>query len=324
MKRHLDKAVGDHGRAPMTSFLRVAACFAFAAALAGCANFKAVTEFAGETTKMTGPVRQEIEQVAKLCNDAADVRVLLAESSPTGDVQAARNLKTSCKLAGDATVAFQEVTVDTLDLYARTLLAMVDDRQFDVRSSIESTSRKLAGLKHKDGKPVVNEAKAGAVGQVLSLLADVIVRYKREEGIRKLVAAGPDLVANARILRSFFVRDAAQSDYDGWLTTTRNISEGSSISLQLGKPMATNEPIRAAELRRQASALNEALDTRLAKPGTPGKVPAQIVAAIDAWIALVPVFQKEALEPDPRALLFQLDDFRLKTLAARDAVEAGF
>jgi hypothetical protein len=303
--------------------LRVAACLTIVT-LAGCANYKAITEFAGETTKMAGAVRQEIQQVGRLCNDAADVRVLLAESTPTGDVQAAKGLKKSCELTGDATVAFQEVTVDTLDLYAQTLLAMVDDKQFEVRSAIQGTTNKLASLKDRAGNPLVSQPKVTAVGSVLALLADVVVKAQREEGIRRLVAAGPDVVANARTLRGFFVKESQQADYDGWLTTTSNLSQGSAIGLALGKPLASAEPIRAAELRRQIATTQEAIDARLAKPGTPGQVPTKIIAAIDAWIASVPLFQEEALRPDPRALLHQLDDFRTKTLEARDAIEAGF
>lgn len=302
---------------------RIFACAAIVL-LAGCANYKAVTRFAGETTKMTGSVRQELQQVGKLCNDAADVRVLLAESTPTGDVEAAKSLKKSCELTGDATVAFQEVTVDTLDLYAKTLLAMVDDNHFEVRSAIQGTTKKLAGLKGSDGKPIVSEPKLTAVGSVLSLLADVIVKAQREEGIRRLVAAGPDLVANARILRTFFVNQTHQSDYDGWLTTTALVSRGSEISVGLGKPMALAEPIRTAELRRQIALTGKALEPRQVKAGKPGEVPTKIVAAIDAWIASVPVFQQEALKPDSRALLDKLNDFRAKTIEARDAIEAGF
>ncbi|WP_457325491.1 hypothetical protein [Roseateles sp. P5_E11] len=293
-------------------------------ALAGCANYKAITNFAGETTKMTGAVRQEIQQVAKLCNDAADVRVLLSESTPTGDVEGAKALKKSCGLTGDATVAFQEVTVDTLELYAKTLLAMVDDKQFEVRSSIQGTAKKLSALKDKDGASIVNPKKVTAVASVLSLLADVLVKAEREDGIRRLVAAGPDLVANARVLRSFFVDEAQQSNYDGWLTTTARVTRGSEISVGMGKPMAVAEPIRTAELRRQIGVTSKAIDSRLAKAGKAGDVPTKIVAAIDAWIVSVPVFQQEALKSDPRALLNQLDDFRTKTLEARDAIEAGF
>jgi hypothetical protein len=92
----------------------------------------------------------------------------------------------------------------------------------------------------------------------------------------------------------------------------------------MGKPMAMAEPIRTAEMRRQIGVTSKAIDARLAKAGKAGDVPTKIVAAIDAWIASVPVFQQEALKSDPRALLNQLDDFRTKTLEARDAIEAGF
>lgn len=93
------------------------------------------------------------------------------------------------------------MTIDTLDLYAQTLLAMVNDSKFDRRSPIESRGRNLAGLKTKDGASIVNPAKVGTVAKVLALLADVVVQAKREEGIRRLAEAGPDLVANATIVR---------------------------------------------------------------------------------------------------------------------------
>lgn len=294
-----------------------------ALALGGCANYQAVTHFAGETTVMTGAVRQEIQQLTRLCSEAAEVRVLLAEATPTGDVEAARGLAKSCLLTGDAMVPFQEVTVDTLDLYARTLLALVDNKQFEVRGAIQGTTKKLAALNDKNGNPLVSAPKLTAVGTVLGLLAQVATEAEREDGIRRLVAAGPELVANARVLRSFFAKDGAPSDYDGWLAATRRISRGSEISVGLGKPMAVAEPIRTAELRRQIHATQLLLDARAAKAGVPGEVPAKIVAAIDAWIASVPTFQQEALKPDHRALRKQLEAFRNKTVEAREAIEAS-
>jgi len=294
-----------------------------ALALGGCANYRAVTAFADETTAMTGAVRQEIRQVARLCTEAADVRLLLAEATPTGDVEAARLLAKSCLLTGDALVPFQEVTVDTLDLYARTLLALVDDRQFEVRGAIQGTTKKLAALTDKEGKALVSAPKLAAVGGVLGLLAQASTETDRQEGIRRLVAAGPELVHNARILRAFFIGDAGPADYERWLATTGRISRGSEIGIALGKPLAVAEPIRTAELRRQIAATQQQLEARAPRGGGPGDVPAKIVAAIDAWMAAVPVFQQEALKPDSHALRTRLEAFRTKTVEAREAIEAG-
>lgn len=294
-----------------------------ALALGGCANYQAVTSFAGETTAMTGAVRQELRQVARLCSEAADVRLLLAEATPTGDVEAARALARSCLLTGDALLPFQEVTVDTLDLYARTLLALVDNKPSEVRSAIQGTARKLAALTDKDGNPLVSPPRLSAVGGVLGLLAQATTEAQREEGLRRLVAAGPDLVNNARILRSFFIADAGPADYDRWLATTGRIARGSEIGIGLGKPLAVAEPIRTAELRRQIAATQQLIEARAARADRPGEVAAKIVAAIDAWIAAVAVFQQEALKPDSHALRARLEAFRTKTVEAREAIEAS-
>jgi hypothetical protein len=297
----------------MRTALRLAWC-AIALALGGCANFKAVSSFAGQTTQLTGAVRFEFDQISKLCTEQAELNIVA--------IRADDSLLEGCKLQGDSLVAFQEVTIDTLDLYAQTLLAMVDNNNFDLRTPIESTGRKLAGLTTRDGTSIVNPAKVGAVTKVLALLADVVVQAKREEGIRRLVAAGPDLVANATIVREFFVSRGGPSAYDRWMTLVQVTSNATATQLAPETPLGRQEPIRTMELRRTIARAQPVIAKR--RGDAPSTVPKQLVSALDAWIDAVPVFERDALRPDPEALLVRIDDLRKKALDARDAVRTSF
>lgn len=297
----------------MKVVLRLAWC-AIAIALGGCANFKVVTTFADQTTQVTTAVRSEFNQIGKLCTEQAELNIIATQAND--------ELLDGCKLQGDSLVAFQEVTVDTLELYAQTLIAMVDDSNFDLRSPIESTGRKLANLKTRDGASIVNPAKIGAVANVLALLADVVVQAKREEGIRRLVAAGPDLIANATIVREFLASRSGPSAYDRWMTLIQVTSSATSAQLAAETPLGKQEPIRATELRRTIARAQPIIAKR--RGDAPTTVPKQLVAALDAWIEAVPVFQREALRPDPEAFLLRIDDLRKKALEAREAVQSGF
>lgn len=284
-----------------------------AVSLSACADFKVVRQFAGETTGMTGSVKQELSTIASLCDDAADLRLLLAESG-VGDVALQQESKRICREETERVIAYQAVTSDVLELYAKTLLAMVDDTSFALESAITSTGNKLSALKSKDGA-LFNEKKVGAITKVLSLLADVIVQRQREEGIRRLVAAGPDLIANAQEIKSFL-----QNEYQGRVMHAQTLATGGVAMLGASGPLAANEPIRTAELRRALQTNTSALGKRTAD----GQVPRQLIAALDAWIALVPEFQRDALKPDPQALIKRIRDFGKRTGEAREAVEAAF
>lgn len=281
--------------------------------LSGCANFKVVKEFAGETTEMTGAIKQELQTVAGLCENTADLRLLLAESG-VGAVETQQESKRLCKEETEKVVAYQAVTANVLELYAKTLLAMVDDSNFALESAIDSTGKKIQALKTKDGA-LFNEKKVGALTRVLSLLADVIIQRKREEGIRRLVAVGPDLVANAQEIKSFL-----QNEYEGRVTRAHALATGGSALLGSAGPLAAKEPIRTAELRRTLGTYTVALNKRMPS----AEVPKQLIAAVDDWIALVPEFQRDALKPDPEALIQRIRAFGKKAGEARDAVEAAF
>jgi hypothetical protein len=299
----------------MRWMLRVLGCLAATLALSGCANFKAVSAFANQTTVMTGAVRTEFQQIGKLCTEQAEMRIVITNAPNNA-------LLDSCKLQGDSLVAFQEVTIDTLDLYARTLLAMVDDSNFDLRPSIETTGQKLAGLKTRDGSSLISADKVGAITKVLALLADVIAQAKREQGIRRLVEVGPDLTANATIVREFLVSRGGQSAYDRWIEIVQSLATSTAGQVAINTPLSRQEPIRSAELRRAIASTQPVIAAR--RGDAASTVPRQLIAALDEWIAAVPVFQREALRPEPKALLDRIDSLRQKALEARQAVQAGF
>lgn len=290
-----------------------ASLVAVALSLSACADFKVVKQFAGETTGMTVAVKEELSAIAALCNDAADLRLLLAESG-VGNVAPQQESKKICREETEKVIAYQAVTTDVLELYAKTLLAMVDDSNFGLEASIASTGNKLGALKTKDGA-LIDAKKVGAITKVLSLLTDVIVQRQREEGIRRLVAAGPDLIANAQEIKRFL-----QIEYQGRVTRAQALANGGVAMLGTSGPLATNEPIRAAELRRALEIQMSALGRRTAD----GPVPKQLIAALDDWIALVPEFQRDALKRDPQALIQRIRDFGKKAGEAREAVEAAF
>lgn len=284
-----------------------------ALSLSACANFTVVKQFAGETTGMTGAVKEELSTIAALCDDAADLRLLLAESG-VGNVALQQESKKICREETEKVIAYQAVTTNVLELYAKTLLAMVDDTNFALASAIASTGNKLGDLKSKDGA-LFNEKKVGAITKVLDLLADVIVQRQREEGIRRLVAAGPDLIANAQEIKGFL-----QKEYQARVMHAQALATGGVAMLGASGPLAANEPIRTAELRRALETHTSALSKRTAD----GQVPKQLIAALDAWIVLVPEFQRDALKPDPQALINRIRDFGQKAGEAREAVEAAF
>lgn len=293
-----------------------------ACSLAGCANFTVVKKFAAETNAMTGVARAEMREMAKLCEFPADMQLLIDESRRRQDDPKAqgKRLKAACASVNAESVELQTLTVDTLDAYAGALRAMADGDNFEVRSAIESTGGKLAALQTRDGVALVNREKAGALTQLLAFIGDVVVRYKREAGVRKLVEVDRALIDNATALREFFVRkDGRPSPYFNVVSTGQGLRGDLEADLEL---VARQEPLRAAEIRRMI-APEQAFTDRIGS--SPDKIPAKVAKTIDDWIALVPSFKKDALTPDPKALLEQLDVLHQNALATRDAIErAGF
>ncbi len=291
-------------------------------ALAGCANFGAVRRFAAETTTMTGTVRTELEQMAKLCEFPADMQLLLDEAGGRQDQPGAtgKRLKAACASVGAESVELQRLTVDTLDGYAAALRAMAEGSNFEVHSAIDATGAKIAALQTRDGAALVNPEKAGALTRLIGLVGDIVLRYKREEGVRKLLEVEGDLAGVAGSLREFFVRrDGRQSPYENVVSTGAGLRRDLQVDLV---QVAKQEPVRAAELRRMIPP-DATFTDRLAATG--GKTPARIAARVDEWVGLLPAFRKDALTPDPKALFDELDTFRTRTLETRRAIaQAGF
>ncbi len=302
----------------VVKWLTVALVFA----LAGCANFGAVRRFAAETTTMTGTVRTELEQMAKLCEFPADMQLLLDEASGRQDQPGAtgKRLKAACASVGAESVELQRLTVDTLDGYAAALRAMAEGSNFEVHSAIDATGAKIAALQTRDGAALVNPEKAGALTRLIGLVGDIVLRYKREEGVRKLLEVEGDLAGVAGSLREFFVRrDGRQSPYENVVSTGAGLRRD--LQVDLGQ-VAKLEPVRAAELRRMIPPDATFTDRQAA---TGGKIPAQIAARVDEWVGLLPAFRKDALTPDPKALFDELDTFRTRALETRRAIaQAGF
>lgn len=280
--------------------------------LSGCANFAAVSEFGSGTVKLTKAVRGELQQVSKMCLEQAEIRIVVTGSPTDQPLE-------DCKRKEAALVEFQKVTLDTLELYGTTLGAMAEDKAFDLSNSISATGDKLAKLKDKDGAKVLNEAKVGAVAKVISLLADVVVQRKREEGIRRLVAVGPDLQASGEVLREFF--DGKTLGYGALLQEINTLSDQSLN--RVTSPLARNaEPFRSKELERQITRSQGAIKKRQGLADS--SVPGQLLKSLNAWIEAIPEFQRDALKTEPQDLWKRLKTLRKRIGEASDAVENAF
>jgi hypothetical protein len=160
----------------MRSVVRLLAILV-ACTLGGCANFTVVKKFAANTNEMTGTVRAEIQQMARLCEFPADVQLLLDEARGRQDDPRAsgKRLKAACASVATESVELQRLTVDTLDVYAAALRAMADDSNFEVSGSIEATGKKVAALQTRDGTALVNREKAAALSKLLAFIGDIVV-----------------------------------------------------------------------------------------------------------------------------------------------------
>lgn len=100
----------------MRSVLRLLAALVVCA-LGGCANFTAVKKFAADTNAMTGTVRAEMQQVARLCEFPADMQLLLDEANGVQGTQSrGKSLKEKCASVASESIELQKLTIDTLDL----------------------------------------------------------------------------------------------------------------------------------------------------------------------------------------------------------------
>jgi hypothetical protein len=157
-------------------------------------------------------------------------------------------------------------------------------------------------------------------------MIDVATSARREEAVRRLVAAAPGFRRIGEGLRSFFVASTAPSGGPDRAPYASLVALASSsiVSTQasLASPaLRAAEPIRTAELRRQLQARAVQLQTRRSE--LPAGVPVRIAAAIDAWLQALDSFAAQALQPEPLQLLQRLADLREQVASARVAVDAA-
>jgi hypothetical protein len=289
------------------------------AALSGCANFRAVSEFAQQTSKVTGVVRAEFVQLDSLCKEQAELTIVV--NNITDD----QPLKT-CQAYKATQGRLAVVTLDVLDDYAKALLALADDKAFDLTSDIDTVGSKVKALKDGAGNALVSSAEVTALTKIVEVLADIVTEAKREAAVKRLVQERTNLQTTGRILRSFFVADPtappgrAKAPYTN-LVALSSDSLNSSERVLKSKPFQAAEPIRTVELLRGLQGRKAQLQARTGTAA--GKVPVSIVAAIDAWLLALDEFSDTALKPDPKQFLDRIKQLRTKANAARDALQAA-
>jgi len=278
-------------------------------ALGGCANFRVVGDFAQATKEVTGPIRDELAFITATCVRQAELR-----SGLEMDDEFARIAQ--CRGTDRVLQALQRETVNVIDLYASALLALVDDRKYDVSDDIDKAGRKLAALKTRNDAALVTTSQARAVAGVLDLVADAWLRQSREDGIRTLVAAAPEVAALGRSLDRFFTVPEGPSPYAELVRLTQ--AEARAVDALLrSEVVLRSEPLRAAELRLAQWKLRQALRQRAATDGS--SVGALLSQSLRAWVDSVPEFATDALKADPQALRLRLKQLREKAQAASDA-----
>ena len=277
----------------------------------GCANYRAVSDFSHETTRMTGAVKGEFVALETLCTQQAEL-VLVVNNIP-GDGPLAQ-----CERYQRAQGRFAAVTVDVLDAYADALDDLADRRAFDVSPEMRSLGSKVRALNDGAGNDLMPEGSANALTRVSDLIVQVMASRKRDDAVRHLVAATPDLTVMGNALKSFFVSTGASRPPYGNFVAVITSSTASTQQILQSQPMRKAEPIRTAELLRALRVRQKLLDRR---SGTGAdSVPSRIGAAIDAWLQAVDQFSRDALDPDSREFADRLRTLRSATRVAQDAV----
>lgn len=286
--------------------------------LSGCANFHAVSDFSQRTTQVTSVVRSEFTQLDAMCRDQAELTIVINNIQDEGPLQA-------CKSYRDSQGRLAAVTLDVLDDYARALAALSNDSSFDISSDIDALGGQIQGLHDASGNSLVNADEVGALTKLVGIIADVATQARRKAAVERLVSEKQDLQVTGRILRSFFVRDPAAppgraaAPYANLVALTADSLRFSSSTLSAPQ-FRSAEPIRSVELLRASQTRRKQLEAR---QGTGAdKVPASIAAAIDAWLAALDTFERDAFRPDSRQLIDQLQDIRKKANAAKAALDA--
>lgn len=282
-----------------------------AASLTGCANYKAVSQFSNETTSMTGVVKSEFAQLDSLCVDQAEL-VIVVNNLPDDRPLAV------CEQYRRTQGRFASLTVDVLDGYADALSALADDEPFDLTGDMKGVGSKVKALKDRGGNAVVSTREADALIRISDLLVEALATAKREDAVRRMLQATPDLVVLGNSLKSFFVLppgSAARPPYANFVTVVSS-STASTQSILQNPAMRKAEPIRTAELLRELRTRQAALDKRDAN--SVGSVPVRIGAVIDAWLAAVDRFSTDAFKPDSREMRDRLTTLREAIRTARD------
>jgi hypothetical protein len=289
----------------------------FAALQVGCANFKAVSAFANQTTGLTSTIRTEFSQLDKLCVDQAEL-VIVVDKIPDDEP-----LK-DCDQYRASQGRLADITVTVLDNYARALGGLADDRSFDLSPEIQDVGSKIQGLRDRNGNALVNSKEIGAITKIVDLLVDIVTSVQREAAVRRMLRETPNLKILGDLLKSFFVTTAdapagrARAPYVNLMAIASSSVNSTEASLR-SPALSKAEPIRTAELLRQLQVRKQEIQMRTGD--APDRVPMQVAAAIDAWQRALDQFAADALKPDPQALFERLQELRDKSLAAKAAVE---
>lgn len=299
---------------PFGAFAALALCTAI---LPGCANYKAVSDFATHTTQLTTVVRTEFAQLETMCTQQAETAIVATNRNDERPLD-------DCKQYKAAQGRLADVTVTVLDGYAKALAGLADDKSFDLSSDIEDIGTKLQGLKDNDGQALVNAKEVGALTKLADLLFNVVASVERSAAIEQMVQEAPDLKITGQLLKSFFVASVdvppgrVKPPYANFVTIIDSES-ASTERLLVGPALREAEPIRTAELLREMRARKQLLQVR--QNTGPQSVPAKIAAAIDSWQDALHTFSSEALKLEPKALYTQLKVLQMKASAAKDAIE---
>ncbi|MDH5540650.1 MAG: hypothetical protein OEY03_14715, partial [Rhizobacter sp.] len=261
--------------------------------LGACANFGATSEFALQTTRMTGLVRAEFAELDTLCTAQAELSIVLGDIADEGPLK-------SCQAFRSSQARLAAVTLDVLDDYSNVLTALADESAFELRIEPTAFQAQAAGVQDADGRALASAGQVTALGRLIEVLAQIDSGRGREASVRRLVDESPSLAQSGRILRAFFVPDADApagqrvAPYANRIGLTMDAMN--SAERMLGRrAFREAEPIRTAELLRDLRARRTRLNER--SGAEPDKVPVAIASAIDAWLGALDSFSTEALRP---------------------------
>lgn len=291
---------------------RCAAVLLAALLSSGCTSYRAVSAFGDETTAMTTVVKDEFDQIEALCVAQAEMAIVVSNLRNDGPLD-------QCRRSGRARSRFAALTVEVLDGYADGLGALADDAPFDLSSEMKAVGGKVRALQNRGGDAAIGTRESDALIGVAELLANALATSKRNDAIRQMVAATPDLLIVGDALRAFFVpppdapANAPKAPYTNLVAVISSSARLTQPILE-SAPMRKAEPIRTAELLRGLRARQKLL----ARRGPGAVVPTRVVAVIDAWISALRQFSVDALRPDSGTLNDRLAALRSATRRARD------